>query len=131
MAHSPVEMTPILTSLAPVTASWCALYLNRGGFEGGGVVVDRVSPGGPEGAVDGDPYVVQWQAWRRLVPACPTASELLQQCTAWRCRGGDGCTGLTATGMALPPAWRHGLTLRSHEMRVRGCDRPPFEGVAR
>jgi hypothetical protein len=62
MAHSPVEMTPILTSLAPVTASWCALYLNRGGFEGGGVVVDRVSPGGPEGAVDGDPYVVQWQA---------------------------------------------------------------------
>jgi hypothetical protein len=41
MAHSPVEMTPVLTSLAPVTASWRALYLNRGGFEGGGVVVDR------------------------------------------------------------------------------------------
>jgi hypothetical protein len=41
MVYSPVETTPVLASLAPVTASWCALYLNRGGFEGGGVVVDR------------------------------------------------------------------------------------------
>jgi hypothetical protein len=40
MAYSPVEMTPILASLDPVTASWRALYLNRGGLEGGGVVVD-------------------------------------------------------------------------------------------
>jgi hypothetical protein len=41
MAYSPVEMTPVLASLTPVTASWRALYLNRGGFEGGGVAVDR------------------------------------------------------------------------------------------
>jgi hypothetical protein len=41
MAYSSVEMTPVLASLAPVTASWRALYLNRGGFEGGGAVVDR------------------------------------------------------------------------------------------
>jgi hypothetical protein len=41
MAYSPVEMTPVLANLAPVTASWRALFLNRGGFEGGGVVVDR------------------------------------------------------------------------------------------
>jgi hypothetical protein len=34
-------MTPVLASLAPVTVPWRALYLNRGGFEGGGVVVDR------------------------------------------------------------------------------------------
>jgi hypothetical protein len=27
-----------------------------------------VSPCGLEGAVDGDPYGVQWQAWRRPVP---------------------------------------------------------------
>jgi hypothetical protein len=40
MAYSPVEMTLVLANLAPVTASWRALYLNRGGFEGGGVVVD-------------------------------------------------------------------------------------------
>jgi hypothetical protein len=39
--YSSVEMTPVLANLAPVTASWRALYLNRGGFEGGGVVVDR------------------------------------------------------------------------------------------
>jgi hypothetical protein len=41
MAYSPVEMTPALASLAPVTVSWSALFLNRGGFEGEGVVVDR------------------------------------------------------------------------------------------
>jgi hypothetical protein len=41
MAYSPVEMTPVLAGLALVTASWHALYLNRGGFEGEGVVVDR------------------------------------------------------------------------------------------
>jgi hypothetical protein len=41
MVYSSVEMTPVLANLAPVTASRHALYLNRGGFEGGGVVVDR------------------------------------------------------------------------------------------
>jgi hypothetical protein len=30
------------------------------------------SSDGLEEAVDGDPYRVQWQAWRRPVPACPT-----------------------------------------------------------
>jgi hypothetical protein len=39
--YSSVEMTPVLANLAFDTASWRALYLNRGGFEGGGVVVDR------------------------------------------------------------------------------------------
>jgi hypothetical protein len=63
-----------------------------------------VSLGGLEEAVDGDLYGVQWQAWWRPVPACSTASELLLQCAAWCCRGGDGRAGLTATGMALPPA---------------------------
>jgi hypothetical protein len=41
MANSVVELTAVLTNLAPVTASWCVLCLNRGNFEGGGVVVDR------------------------------------------------------------------------------------------
>jgi hypothetical protein len=104
MAHSPVEMTPVLASLAPVTASWHPLYLNRGGFEGEGVVVDRGVSMRARGSRDGDPYGLQWQAWRRPVPACSTALEWLQQCTAWCCRGGDGRTGLTATGLALPPA---------------------------
>jgi hypothetical protein len=40
MVYSSVDMTPVLANLAFVTASWRALYLNRGGFEGGGVVVD-------------------------------------------------------------------------------------------
>jgi hypothetical protein len=41
MAYSVVELTIVLSNLASVMASWRALYLNRGGLEGGGVVVDR------------------------------------------------------------------------------------------
>jgi hypothetical protein len=43
MAYSAVELelTIVLANLAPVTASWCALCLNKGDLEGGGVVVDR------------------------------------------------------------------------------------------
>jgi hypothetical protein len=41
MAYNTVELTTVLANLALVTASWRALCLNRGDFEGGGVVVDR------------------------------------------------------------------------------------------
>jgi hypothetical protein len=41
MAYSVVKLTAVLANLAPATASWRALCLNRGDFEGGGVVVDR------------------------------------------------------------------------------------------
>jgi hypothetical protein len=41
MAYSAVELTPVLANLAPVMALWRVLCLNRGDFEGGGVVVDR------------------------------------------------------------------------------------------
>jgi hypothetical protein len=77
MVYSAGELTVVLANLALVMASWHALYSNKGGLEGGSVVVDRGVSGGLEGAVDGDPYEVQWQAWRRPVPACSIASELL------------------------------------------------------
>jgi hypothetical protein len=41
MAYNVRELTVVLANLTPVVASWRALCLNRGGFEGGGVVVDR------------------------------------------------------------------------------------------
>jgi hypothetical protein len=41
IAYSAGELAVVLANLAPVTASWRALYLNSGGFEGEGVVVDR------------------------------------------------------------------------------------------
>jgi hypothetical protein len=41
MACSAGELAVVLANLAPITASWRALYLNRGNFEGEGVVVDR------------------------------------------------------------------------------------------
>jgi hypothetical protein len=41
MAHSAGELMVVLANLAPVMASWRALCLNRDGFKGGGVVVDR------------------------------------------------------------------------------------------
>jgi hypothetical protein len=41
MAYSAGELAVVLANLAPITASWRDLYLNRGGFEGEGVVVAR------------------------------------------------------------------------------------------
>jgi hypothetical protein len=41
MAYSAVELTTVLVNLALIKASWRVLCLNRGDFEGGGVVVDR------------------------------------------------------------------------------------------
>jgi hypothetical protein len=41
MVYNVGELTVVLANLTPVAASWRALCLNRGGFEGGGVVVDR------------------------------------------------------------------------------------------
>jgi hypothetical protein len=41
MAYSVGELTVVLVNLASVLASWRALYLNRGGLEGGSVVVER------------------------------------------------------------------------------------------
>jgi hypothetical protein len=41
MAYSAGELTVVLANLASVMASWRALCLKRGDFEGGGVVVDR------------------------------------------------------------------------------------------
>jgi hypothetical protein len=40
MVYSAEELTTVLANLAPITASRRAQYLNRGGFEGEGVVVD-------------------------------------------------------------------------------------------
>jgi hypothetical protein len=41
LAYSVGELTVILANITPIAASWRALCLNRGGFEGGAVVVDR------------------------------------------------------------------------------------------
>jgi hypothetical protein len=59
-----------------------------------------VSLDGLEIAVDVKLYGVQWQTWRRSVPACSTAPEWLQQHQVWGCRYGGGRTGSTVAGMA-------------------------------
>jgi hypothetical protein len=41
MAYSAGEFAVVLANIALVSVSWRALYLNRGGFEGEGVVIDR------------------------------------------------------------------------------------------
>jgi hypothetical protein len=41
MACSAAELAAVLAVLATVLSSWRALYLNSGGFEGEGVVVNR------------------------------------------------------------------------------------------
>jgi hypothetical protein len=64
--------------------------------------------GRSEGAVDEGPYVAQWPLWRCLVPVRPNSAGMLPQGPAWCGSGGDGRTGLTATGMTVPA----GLTSR-------------------
>jgi hypothetical protein len=41
MAYSAGELAVVLANLALVMASWRVLYLNRGGFDGEGAMVDR------------------------------------------------------------------------------------------
>jgi hypothetical protein len=41
MAYSTGELAVVLANLVLVMASWLALCLNRGGFEGEGIVVGR------------------------------------------------------------------------------------------
>jgi hypothetical protein len=53
-------------------------------------------------------YAPQWRSRRVLSPCTPTSSGMSSQCPAWRCSGGDGRTGLTATGKIAPA----GLTSR-------------------
>jgi hypothetical protein len=77
MPYSAGELAVVLAVLAPVLSSRRVRYLNRGGFEGEGIAVGRSILRRVEEAVDGDPYGVQRQAWRRPVPACSTATELL------------------------------------------------------
>jgi hypothetical protein len=59
-----------------------------------------MSPGKLEGVADDDPYGIQWQAWRRPVPTCLTAPELLPQCPSWCCTHEGGRLQLTVAGMA-------------------------------
>jgi hypothetical protein len=95
----------------PVGASWRVLCSNRSGFEGGGVVVGcpAAAAGRFEGAANGG-VRMRHSGGRGGVPSpcTPTASRMSSQCPAWRCSGGDGRTGLTATGKTAPA----GLTSR-------------------
>jgi hypothetical protein len=61
----------------------------------------------------------------------PTASGMSSQCPAWRCRGGDGRTGLTTTVKTAPAV----LTSQSSPVLSREkhsrVPPAPFEGSAR
>jgi hypothetical protein len=133
VVSSVVELTAVLANLVPVVASRHVLCPNRSDFEGRGVVVDRPvfvcrqARGGP-----------LTEARTRYsvghggvpLPCAPIVSELLQQCAAWRCRGKDGRTGLTATGMATPAgltSWLNPVYSRKEHSRVPPA---PFEGSA-
>jgi hypothetical protein len=112
MASSAAELTAVLSNPALVEASWCVLCSHRSSFEGCCVAVGRPAAvvGWFEDVVDGGPYVTQWPLWRRLDPARPNSIGMSSQCPAWCGSGGDGRTGLTATGMTDPASLtsRHG-----------------------
>jgi hypothetical protein len=108
---SATELMAVLANPAPVEASWRVLCSYRSGFEGGGVVVSRPTTAASqfEGAVNGGGDVRDTVAI--VATSCPRAPQQQRgcpQCSAWRCSGGDGRTGLTATGKTAPA----GLTTR-------------------
>jgi hypothetical protein len=93
-----------LTVLAAIWPSWHILYPNSGSFEGRAQWTVVMSPGGLEGIADVDPYRMQWQAWRRPVPARFTAPELLPQCPTWGCTRGGGRHAVNTGRDGAPPA---------------------------
>jgi hypothetical protein len=134
VASSATELTAVLANPAPVEASWRVLCSYRSSFEGGGVVVG--CPAAARGPVRGcrqRGVRTQHSGGRGdvLSPCTPTASGMSSQCPAWRCSGGDGHTGLTATGKTAPAGLTSRRSMCSHEKDVRGHRRPPFEGSAR
>jgi hypothetical protein len=115
VASSATELTAVLANPAPVGASWCVLCSYRSNFEGGGVVAG--CPSAARGPVRGcrqRGVRTRHSGGHGDVPSpcAPTASGMSSQCPAWRCSGGDGRTGLTATGKTAPA----GLTSRRSPM---------------
>jgi hypothetical protein len=105
MASSATELTAVLANPAPVEVSWRVLCSYRNGFEGGGVVVSRPAAAASrfEGAVNGRTRTRHSGDRGDVLSSCtPTASGMSSQCPAWCCSGGDGRTGLTATGKTAP-----------------------------
>jgi hypothetical protein len=87
MAYSAGELTVVLTNLTPITASRRVLCLNRGDFEGGGVVVDR----GVSIPARGEPLTVirtGYSGRRGGVPS-PRAQQCWSSCSSAR-RGAAG-----------------------------------------
>jgi hypothetical protein len=133
VVSSVVELTAVLANLVPVLASRRVLCPNRSGFEGRGVVVDRpvFVCGQDRGGPLTEARTRYSVGYGGVPPPCaPIVSELLQQCAAWRCRGRDGRTGLTATGMTAPAgltSWLDPVLSRKEHSRVPSA---PFEGSA-
>jgi hypothetical protein len=105
VASSAMELTVVLANPAPVGASWRVLCSYRSSFEGGGVVVG--CPAAARGPVRGcrqRGVRTRYSGGHGDVPSprTPTASGMSSHCPAWRCRGGDGRTELTATGKSAP-----------------------------
>jgi hypothetical protein len=74
--------------------------------------------------------VAQWPLWQCLVPARSNSAGMSPQRLTWCSSGGDGHTGLTATGMHDPTGLTSRRVLHKHVEDIRGSHRPPFEGVA-
>jgi hypothetical protein len=117
VASSATELTTVLTNLAPVGASWHVVCSYRSGFEGGGVAIGCPAVARRPWAGSSVPSTgVRTRHSDRhgdvLSPCAPTALGMSLQYPAWRCSGGDGRTGLTATEKTAPV----GLTSRHSPM---------------
>jgi hypothetical protein len=83
------------------------------------------------GAVDGGPYGVQWQAWRRPVPSSPHSARVVVAVRGTALQGRGWAHRTDSDGDGAPADLTSRFEPQSNEKRARGCGRPPFEGAAR
>jgi hypothetical protein len=104
VASSATELTTVLANLAPVGVSWrvLCLYKQLQGWRCRGWLSGRCPRAGLR--VPSMGVRTRYRGRRGDVPSpcAPTASGMSSQYPAWRCSGGDGRTGLTATGKTAP-----------------------------
>jgi hypothetical protein len=109
---SVTEPTAVLANPALVGVSWRVLCPYRSSFEGrGGAVGCPAAAREPVRGCRQRGVRTRHSGGHGDVPSlcAPTASGMSSQCPAQRCSGGDGRTGLTATGMTAPAgltSWR-------------------------
>jgi hypothetical protein len=119
-----------LVNLASGGTSWCALYLSRNGFEGGGIGASRlvvIRTLASRVRLTGGRWAHSNRRGNVLTPHPPTVLEMVMQCPGWCWDGRDGRTG----PMAMEVSGLAGLTSQRSPMWAWSSRLSPLRGLRR